>query len=76
MLENLLSCIIACFNVGALHVLHVRDDVLRNGRRRFRWVVIESLRLGIGDFGCERLRSDKAFGVTDMVPDLRLFGRG
>ena len=47
--------------------------VLRNGMQRFRWAVVESLGLGVGYFGCGGFRSDKPFGVVDMVPDLGVF---
>ena len=62
--------------LGALHVFNVGRMVHCNDRRRFRWVVVESLRLEIGDFGCGGFRSDKTFGVADMVPDLGVFGTG
>ena len=48
--------------------------MLRNGRWIFRWAVIESLRLGVGDFSCGRFRTDKTFRVEDMVPNLGVFG--
>jgi len=50
--------------------------MLRNDRQRFWWAVVESLKLGVGDFGCGGFQSDKAFGVTDMVLDLGVFGMG
>ena len=49
---------------------------MRNGGPRFRWAVVEGLRLRVGDFGCGGLQSDRAFRVTDMIPDLGVFGMG
>jgi len=74
MLENLLLYITACFNIGALHIFKVGRMVLRNDRRRFWWA--ESLRLRVGDFCCGVFRSDKTFGVKDMVSDLGVFRTG
>jgi len=50
--------------------------VLRNDRLRFRWAVVESLGLGVGDFDREGFQSDKAFRVEGIVTDLGVLGRG
>ena len=60
------------FNAGALHT-STWEMVLRNGRRRFRWAVIESLGLEIGDFDFGGYKSDEAFGVADVNLDLGFF---
>ena len=50
--------------------------VLRNGRRRFQWAVVESFGLGVEDFGCGGFWTDKAFRVVNMVLDLGIFKMG
>ena len=47
---------------------------MRNDKRRFLWAIVESLRLGVRDFGCGGLWSDKAFRVAGMVLNLGVFG--
>ena len=39
------------------------------------WAIVESLRLGVGDFGCGG-SGVKSFGMSDMVSDLGIFGMG
>ena len=73
---NLLSCIIARFNVGCYTSSTWERMVLRNGRWRFRWVVVESVRFEVGNFGCGGFRSDKTFGAANIIPDLSVFGTG
>jgi len=52
-------CITTRFNVEALYVFNVERMVQSNDKRRFWWVVVESLGLGVGDFGCGGLQRDK-----------------
>ena len=40
----------------------------------FWQAIVENLELGVGEFGCGGFRSDKTFEVTDMIPDLGVFG--
>ena len=76
MSRNLLPCIIALFNVRVLHIFNMGRMALHNERWRFRWAVIDSLKLGVGDFGCGQFQNDKAFGLSDLVSDLSVFGIG
>ena len=59
MLGNLLSCIIVRFNVAALHVFNMERMVLRNGRQKFHWAIVESLWFEVGAL------VEKDLGVVD-----------
>ena len=70
MLKNLLSCIVAHFNVGALHVFNVGRMVLRNGRGRSWWTDDRGIRLRVGDFWTGKdLRMVKASEWRSLAPD-------
>jgi len=42
MSENLMPCITACFNVQALHIFDMGRMVLRDGGRRFQWLLLRA----------------------------------
>jgi len=66
-----MSCITARFNGGALHIFNVGMIVLRNSKRRFRLVVVESLGFGVGAFRSEGGKDLRIVEDDSGMKDLR-----